>query len=45
VVPLQPFYLDATGAPPAVRLCFAKNDSTLDEAAKRLNHWKNQNPL
>ena len=45
VVPLQPFYVDATGEPPAVRLCFAKNDSTLDEAAKRLNHWKNQNPL
>ena len=33
-IPLSPFY--AAGAPALARLCFAKNDATLDVAIERL---------
>jgi aspartate/methionine/tyrosine aminotransferase len=35
-IPLSPFYASPQ-ALPFVRLCIAKRDSTLDEAAARLN--------
>ena len=37
-IPLSPFYA-APPAMPVVRLCIAKKDSTLDEAARRLNEF------
>jgi methionine aminotransferase len=37
-IPLSPFYAVAP-AMPFVRLCIAKKDSTLDEAARRLNEF------
>ncbi len=37
-IPLSPFYL-APPPMPVVRLCIAKQDSTLDEAARRLNEF------
>lgn len=39
-VPMSPFYEDPRFASPQIRLCFAKNDDTLDEAVRRLNEWK-----
>ena len=37
-IPLSPFYA-APPALPVLRLCIAKQDSTLDEAAQRLNEF------
>ena len=40
-IPLSPFY--AEGAPPNVtRLCFAKADAVLDDAADRLSRWRDR---
>src|SRR4029077_20263363 len=36
-IPLSPFYASPPPARPFVRLCIAKQDSTLDEASVRLN--------
>jgi aspartate/methionine/tyrosine aminotransferase len=39
-IPLSPFYASGQGPNGLVRLCFAKADAVLDEAAERLIRWR-----
>ncbi len=39
-IPLSPFYASGRGAGGFVRLCFAKADAVLDDAAERLIRWR-----
>jgi aspartate/methionine/tyrosine aminotransferase len=39
-IPLAPFFEHVPQPFPAVRLCFAKHDATLDRAIDLLNSWK-----
>ncbi|MFT3978572.1 MAG: aminotransferase [Sphingomonas bacterium] len=38
-IPLSPFYMSEAAPPGLIRLCFAKPDEVLAEAAKRLGGW------
>jgi methionine transaminase len=40
VIPLSPFYREPPPGMRIVRLCVAKRDETLVEAARRINEWK-----
>jgi aspartate/methionine/tyrosine aminotransferase len=39
-IPLSPFYASGRGSGSFVRLCFAKADAVLDDAAERLIRWR-----
>ena len=42
-IPLSAFYTNKAGARELVRMCFAKADDVLDDAADRLARWRDRN--